>query len=97
MSVTLPSELLRKIFYFSRFPTAWIIRQEFVRRAQEQPDNEAHDDAAERVYASREAENEWEAFELYSAEQDREEEEDLQWYYDEAPDQCVFGISGDWL
>jgi hypothetical protein len=96
MSVTLPSELLRKIFYFSRSPTAWIIRQEFARRTQEEADLEAHEDAAERFSANQEAENEREAFELYSAEQDKEEEEDLQWYYDEAPDQCGFGIEGDW-
>jgi hypothetical protein len=62
MLATLPPELLRQVFYFSRSPTAWIIWEEFQRRAQEQADDE----------------------------------EDLQWYYDEAPDQCVFGIEGDW-
>jgi hypothetical protein len=96
MTATLPPELLRRVFYFSRSPTAWIIRQEFARRAQEQADDEAHDNAAEIHYANQEAENEREAFELYAAEQEREEEEDLQWYYDEAPDQCGFGIEGDW-
>jgi hypothetical protein len=63
---------------------------------QEQADLEAHEDAAERFYANREAENEREAFALYLADQEREEEVDLKWYYDEAEDNCVFGINGDW-
>jgi hypothetical protein len=84
MPVTLPSELLRKIFYFSRSPTAWIIRQAFARRAQEEADLEAHDDEAERFSANQEAQNELDAFELYAAAQEREDEEDrLQWYYDD--------------
>jgi hypothetical protein len=96
MSISLPSELLRQVFQFSRSPTAWLIFEEFARRAQEQADNEAHDDAAERFYANQEAQDERDAFALYLVDQEREDDQDLQWYYDEAPDQCVFGISGDW-
>jgi hypothetical protein len=32
MPVTIPSELLRKIFYFLRSPTAWLIKAEWERR-----------------------------------------------------------------
>jgi hypothetical protein len=96
MPISLPSQLLRQVFLFSRSPTAWLIFEEFARRAQEQADNEAHDNAAEIHYANQAAQDERDAFELYAAEQEREEEEDLQWYYDKAPDQCVSGISGDW-
>jgi hypothetical protein len=73
MSISLPSELLRHVFLYARSPTAWIIYEEFSRRAKEQADEEAHEDAAERHYANLEYQNEMEASALYAADQDREE------------------------
>jgi hypothetical protein len=64
MVIYLPSELLRQVFLYARSPTAWIIYEEFERRAREQADLEAHEEAAERHYANLEY-------------QEREEEE---WY-----------------
>jgi hypothetical protein len=65
MPVTLPSELLRQIFLYSRSPTAWLVREEFMRRTQEEADIEAHENAAELFYSNQEAENEREAYALY--------------------------------
>jgi hypothetical protein len=65
MPISLPPELLRQIFLFSRSPTAWVIRTEFARRAQEQADLEAWEDAAEMFYANEEAENERSAYAAY--------------------------------
>jgi hypothetical protein len=73
----LPSELLRQVFLYARSPTAWIIFEEFERRAKEEADIDAHEEAAERHYANIEYQNEMEAFALYAAAQEMEEEE---WY-----------------
>jgi hypothetical protein len=63
----LPSDLIRRVFWFSRSPTAWLMHAEFARRAQvaaqEEADEEAWGDAAERHYANEEAENERRAYE----------------------------------
>jgi hypothetical protein len=69
---SLPSELLRHIFLFSRSPTAWLIRQEFARRAQEEADIEAHTNAAELHYSNLEYQNELAAYELYLEDERRE-------------------------
>jgi hypothetical protein len=76
MPISLPSELLHQVFLYARSPTAWLIYEEFERRAQERADLEAHEDAAERHYANLEYQNEMEAFALYAAAQEREDEED---------------------
>jgi hypothetical protein len=80
MVIYLPSELLRQVFLYARSPTAWLIFEEFERRAKEEADIEAHENAAEMYYSNLEYQNEIEAFELYAAAQEREEEE---WYYDD--------------
>jgi hypothetical protein len=76
MSVTLPPELLRQVFLYSRSPTAWLIMAEFQRRAQEEADLEAHDDAAERFYSNQEAENERQAYSAWLQDMTDDSDED---------------------
>jgi hypothetical protein len=76
MLENLPTDLLRRLFYFTRSPTAWLVHTEFIRRAQvaaqEEAAEEAWEDAAEMFYANQEAENERQAFAMYVKEMEAE-------------------------
>jgi hypothetical protein len=76
MPVTLPPELLRHVFLYSRSPTAWLIMAEFQRRAQDEADIEEHEDAAERFYANQEAENERQAYSAWLRDMKDDSDED---------------------